>query len=250
MKNLMLTLSLAILTNAAFAADKLIISTVEVQNFESESSSLKGIGDVGGAAGGAGPIIPDIGATGPGSEGAGGKFSFDQVGQVITIAKDIVALGEAVYTLVQKGKPSNTTDFAPISVVPKDPSTKEHLDPFELETCSFPVEKKFKTSMTTGGMEVVKFEYMVIYVYGCSWNGAGKYIQAAMVQPVTVKTSYGWDFNATMKLSGIMNHGTKTDPNVGAMLTIKYSMNSWRTAFERNDTIHITGKGEFKTYTR
>ncbi len=249
----MLTLSLTMLTNAVIAApsQKIEISTVEVPAFESQ---LKGAGPAG-AGSGAGPIIPDIGVGNAGSGGptpstGGGKFSFDQVGQVITVAKDIVALGEAVYTLVQKGKPSNTTEFAPISIVPKDPISKEALDPFELENCTFPVEKKFKTSITTAGMEVVKFEYMVIYVYNCSWNGSGKYIQAAIVQPVTVKTSYGWDFNATMKLSGIMNHGTKADPNVGAMLTIKYSMNSWRNAFERNDTIHITGKGEFKTYSR
>jgi hypothetical protein len=69
-----------------------------------------------------------------------------------------------------------------------------------------------------------------------------------MVQPVSVKTSYGWDFNATMKLNGIMNHGSKAQPVVGAMLSIKYSMNSWHTAFERNDTVHITGNGELKNY--
>lgn len=233
----MLTLSLALLTNAAFGAEKLTISTVEVQNFE--SSSNKGLGDVAGAGSGAG--TSDTGSS---------KFDLATAGQVISIAKDIVALGEGIYTLVQKGKPSNTTDFSALAIVPKDPISKEALDPFELETCSFPVEKKFKTSMTTGGAEVVRFEYMVIYVYGCSFNGTGAFIQAIMIQPVSVKTSYGWDFNATMKLSGIMNHGTKADPVAGAMLTIKYSMNSWRTAFERNDTMHITGKGEFKSYTR
>ena len=169
---------------------------------------------------------------------------------VIATAKDIVALGEAMYTLVQKGKPSNTTEFAPVSIVPKDPISKEIVDPFDMEYCSFPVEKKYRTQMKTAGSVVVDFEYMVVYSYGCSYSGAGKYIQSAMVQPVRVKSTYGWDFNATMRLTGIMNHGTKAEPNVGAMLTIKYSMNSWRTAFEKNDTIHITGDGQLKTYSR
>lgn len=259
----MMTLSLALITTGAFAApEKITVETVEITHF---SSTLKGMNDVGGAGGaqggGAGGYAhttkgADVGGVVGGGETptiptpstGGGKFSIDQVGQVIAVAKDIVALGESIYTLVQKGKPSNTTEFAPISVVPKDPITKEIADPFDMENCSFPVEKKFATTMKTGGAEVVRFEYMVIYTYGCSYNGAGKYIQNAIVQPVTVKTSYGWDFNATMKLSGIMNHGTKADPVVGAMLTIKYSMNSWRTAFERNDTVHITGKGELKSY--
>jgi hypothetical protein len=234
MKNFMVTLSLALMTTGAFAApEKITVETVEIKSF---SSNLKGL-DVAGAGGG---------ATAPVNTGT--KFSINQVGEVIAVAKDIVALGESIYTLVQKGKPSNTTDFAPISIVPKDPITKEIADPFDMENCSFPVEKKFATTMKTAGSEVVRFEYMVIYTYGCSYNGTGKYIQNAIVQPVSVKTTYGWDFNATMKLSGIMNHGTKAEPVVGAMLTIKYSMNSWRTAFERNDTVHITGKGELKNY--
>ncbi|MBA2404095.1 MAG: hypothetical protein H0V66_04935 [Bdellovibrionales bacterium] len=234
MKNLVLTLSLALMTTGAFAApEKFTVETVELKNFK---SNLQGL---------------DVGGSGSGSTTPGGpKVSMEQVGQVIATTKDIVALGESIYTLVQKGKPSNTTDFAPISIVPKDPISKEIVDPFDMEGCSFPVEKKFVTSIKTGGAEVVRFEYMVIYTYGCSYNGSGKYIQNAFVQPVSVKTTYGWDFNATMKLAGIMNHGTKAEPVVGAMLTIKYSMNSWRTAFERNDTVHITGKGELKSYTR
>lgn len=258
MKTLLMTLSLALLTNAAFAdAGKLTIDTFEVEEFSHESQQ-KSLGDVAGAGGGApGPIIPDIGigggGVGPGPgpiTGGLGTSGFDRVGQVISVAQSIVALGESVYNLVQKGKPHNTTEYAPVSIVPKDPISKEALDPFELENCSFPTTKKFKTNITSGGATVVTFEYMVVYVKGCSYNGVGNYIQALMIQPVNIKTSYGWDVNASMKLTGIMNHGSKTDPNVGALMTIKYSMNSWRTAFEKNDTIHITGKGEFKTYSR
>ena len=244
----MMMLSLALVTTGAFAAPELTVQTMEVKNFK---SVLKGIDVVGAGSGGIVPPIPPLPTipTFP-TDGAPPKFSFDQIGMVITIAKDIVALGESIYTLVQHGKPSNTTDFAPISVVPRDPLTKEIADPFDLEECSFPVEKKFVTTMKSGNMEVVRFEYMVIYNYNCSYNGTGKFIQNAAIIPVTVKTGYGWDFNATMKLSGIMNHGTKASPVVGAMLTVKYSMNSWRTAFERNDTFHITGLGELKSFSK
>lgn len=172
----------------------------------------------------------------------------ERIGQVISTAKDVVALGEAIYTLVQKGKPSNTTEYAPVRIVPRDQATKEHVDPFDLENCAMPTTKKYVASIKSGSKEVVRFEYMVIYTVGCSYNGTGKWIESAMVQPVSVKTGFGWDFTATMKLSGIMNHGSKTDPVAGALLTMKYQMNSWSTSFERNDTIHITGRGELKTY--
>jgi hypothetical protein len=172
----------------------------------------------------------------------------ETAGKVIQTARDMVALGEAIYSLVQKGKPTNVTEYAPISVVPRDPMTKEYADPFDLEGFSMPVEKSFVAKVKNGsGKEVVNFNYKVIYSYGGSYNGAGKYLTNVIIVPGSIKTSFGWDFNATMKLSGIMNHGTKADPVAGVMVTVKYQMNSWSSAFERNDTIHITGNGELKT---
>lgn len=168
---------------------------------------------------------------------------------IIQVARDIVALGEAVYELVKKGRPTNVTEYAPISVVPRDPTTKEYIDPFELEGFSFPVEKNFVTNIKDGtGSSAVTFSYKVLYSYGGSYNGKGRYLTNVIVVPGSVRTSFGWDFNATMKLSGIMNHGTKADPVAGIMITLKYQMNTWSSAFERNDTIHITGNGELKNY--
>ncbi len=262
MKKLMIASTLLIASLAqANVAEKITIETVELPLSYSEKA-LTGGTQVGGSLGG--------GVQASGGRVGGGITTFpsasssfypsfqdtsyqsttgDKVGQVISTAKDIVALGEAVYTLVQKGKPSNTTEYAPISIVPRDPMTKEYADPFDLENCSMPVTKKFKTTVKSGPKVVVNFDYMIVYSVGCSYNGAGKYISSASVIPSAVKTSFGWDFSASMKLSGIMNHGTKVDTVAGAILTIKYQMNSWTTSFERNDTIYITGRGELKTLT-
>lgn len=247
MKKLILSLALTAVTTGAFA--QVSIKTVEIKTPNisvgigpgTGSTNTGIIGDVAGAGSGAGDPIGGI-------TGVGGMGAFDRVGQVLSVAQTAVALGEGVYTLAQHGKPSNTTEYAPISIVPRDPISKEIVQPFDMEDCSMPVKKTFRSVMTTGGVEVVKFEYMVIYVYGCSYEGVGKYIQAALIQPLSVKTGYGWDFTATMKLSGMMNHGKKADPIAGALLTIKYTMNSWRTAYERNDTVHIRGDGQLKTY--
>lgn len=173
----------------------------------------------------------------------------EKTGRVISVAKDMVALGEAIYELVKKGRPTNVTEFAAISVVPKDKETKQHVDPFELEGFSMPVERNFTAKITNGlGKEVVKFDYAIVYSYGGSWNGSGKYLTNVMIVPKNIRTTFGWDFNATMKLSGIMNHGSKADPVAGAMVTVKYQMNSWTAAFERNDTVHLTGNGELKNF--
>lgn len=175
--------------------------------------------------------------------------TLERTGKVIQTARDIVALGEAIYELVKKGKPTNVTEYAPISVVPKDPATKEHVDPFELEGFSIPVQKSFTAKIKNGfGKEVVSFTYSVIYSYGGSFNGAGKYLTGVSIIPGAIRTTHGWEFNASMKLSGIMNHGTRLDPVAGVLVTIKYQMNSMKTAFERNDTIHLSGLGQLTSY--
>jgi hypothetical protein len=169
--------------------------------------------------------------------------------EVIAIAKDVIALGEKVYELVYKGKPvTNITTHSPISVLPKDKITGQVVDVMDLENCSMPTRKKYQTSVKRAGVTVAKFKYLIVFTYNCSYEGKGKYIQAAMLEPIAADVSYGWDFNAEMKYQGMMNHSSKADPVVGAFLSVKYSLKSWRSAFERNDTIHITGKGDVKNH--
>lgn len=199
-----------------------------------------------GTPGNPGPIPSPIPIPGP---SYGGSSSGGNIGQVISNAKDIVALGEAVYELVKKGKPRVQTDYAPINIVPKDPISKEYVDPMELEGASFPTERSFRARVKNGaGVEVVVFNYKVVYTYGASYNGTGKYLANLLIVPGSIKATHGWEFNSTAKLSGMMNHGTRADPVAGALITIKYNINSARYAFERNDTIHVTGRGEIRSF--
>lgn len=173
----------------------------------------------------------------------------EQTGRIITTAKDVVALGEAIYELLNKGRPKITTEYAPISVVPRDPTSKEIIDPFELEGFSMPTERRFNAKVKNKvGQEVVNFNYKLMYSYGGSYNGKGKYLTGVIIVPGNIRAKRGWIVDSSMKLSGIMNHGTKDSPVAGAVLNIKYAIHSMFQAFERNDTIHITGKGEMKSY--
>ena len=173
----------------------------------------------------------------------------ERTGKVIQVVKDLVALGETIYDLVKKGKPSNVTEYTAISVIPRDPTTKEIVDPLSMEGFSFPEERSYVAKVKNAvGKEVVTFSYKVIFSHSGSFNGKGKYLTNVMVVPGAVKTSFGWDFSATMRLSGVMNHGTKDEPVAGALVAIKYTVTSWSAAFERNDTIHVSGKGDVRNF--
>lgn len=219
------------------------IETKEISYDEFKSLNSRDLPNNNGLA----PNFPNGGFNGPGPSN-GNPSTLETTGKVIQTARDMVALGEAIYELVKKGRPTNVTEYAPISVIPKDPMTKEHVDPFDMEGFSIPVSKSFTAKIKNGlGKEVVSFTYQVVYSYGGSYDGTGKYLTGVSIIPGSVRTTYGWDFNATMKVSGIMNHGSRAEPVAGVLLTVKYQMNSRSNAFERNDTIHITGAGQLKS---
>src|SRR5690606_38429681 len=102
--------------------------------------------------------------------------------KVIQVTKDLVALGESTYTLVKKGKPSNTTEFGAISVVPKDKATLAPVDPFELENFSIPTVQSFRTVIRNArGGVAVTFDYVVVFSYGGTYEGSGRYLMGVMV---------------------------------------------------------------------
>jgi hypothetical protein len=250
--NKLLLLSTFFLSVSVFSAQNIPLdqqiasfSVEEVSDAELNARGLGIVRDIGGETKGTSGGKPEVEPTPPATV----EDRLSRTGTIIQAAKDIVALGEAIYELVKKGKPTNVTEYAPISVVPRDPITKEYVDPFDLEGFSIPVEKNFVAyAKNLAGATVVTFSYKVIFSYGGSYNGNGKYLTNVLIVPGKVETKFGWDFNATMKLSGIMNHGTKAQPVAGIMVTVKYQMNSWSTALERNDTIHITGNGDLKNH--
>jgi hypothetical protein len=179
----------------------------------------------------------------------GNPPTVDNAGKVISTAKDLVALGEDVYKLVIKGKPHNTTSYAPISVVPKE--NGEAVDIFTTEYWSEPVSRTFEAVYENlYGVDVVTFRYSVIFSYGGSYNGKGKYLTAVQIIPEQVRTLFGFDFTSTMKLGGIQNHGSRENPIAGATLLLESTISSVMVAHTDVYTFHVNGMGGFVSYQR
>lgn len=169
------------------------------------------------------------------------------VGSVITMARDLVALGEDIYRLIIKGKPTNTTSYAPISVIPKINGAP--VDLLETENWRLPTKRSFEVVYkNVYGMDVVRFKYSVIYSYRGQYNQKGAYLTAVQVIPESIRTLFGFDFSATMKVGGIQNQGTRQNPIAGVTLLMEYTMSSFLVVQNRVDTFFITGLGSFKKF--
>jgi hypothetical protein len=171
----------------------------------------------------------------------------EKVGKVISVARDLVALGEDIYRLVIKGKPTNQSTYAPISVIPRVDG--KAVDILDTENWRAPVKRTYQIVYENlYGIDVVTFRYSVIYSYGGSYDGKGAYLTAVQIIPETVRTLFGFDFTATMKLGGIINQGTKANPNAGATLLMEYTVSSVMVANNQVDTFFVNGRGGFKKY--
>lgn len=165
------------------------------------------------------------------------------IGIIIGFGKELVALGESVYNLVLKGKATNRNRFKAINVIPKDPDTKKHIDPFDLEETSDLIKKRYVVKARNAfRQEVVTFEYLVLF-QTATYQGKGKYIQNALIVPLHVRVLYGIDFSSRMNLISVANKGTKANPVASAVLNVNYSISSMVTALDNNDVFTITGNG-------
>lgn len=175
----------------------------------------------------------------------GNANPIDSAGKIVKIGRDLVALGEDIYKLVIKGKPTVSTKYTPISVIPK--VNGEPVDILETELWQVPIKRTYEVSWENiYGMTITTFRYSVIFAYGGTYNGKGAYLTAVQVVPESVAVSFGFDFTANMKLGGIQNQGTRESPIAGATLLIEYTINSVMSANSEVATFFVTGRGEFK----
>lgn len=169
----------------------------------------------------------------------------DRAGKVIGVARDLVALGEDIYKLIDKGRPHITTKYAPISVVPKVDG--QAVDPMDTEGwAKYPRVQGYEIIYRNlYNIAVVTFRFKVMWAYGGSYNGKGKYISGAQIVP-EADVLWGFDFSATMKLGGVHNTGTRANPIANATLLIEHNVSNILRSTTRVSTIVIDGKGKME----
>lgn len=154
----------------------------------------------------------------------------------------IINIGKKIWNIVVAGKPvmNYKTDIA--TAMPQ--GVKCWLD---LSNWQAPISKTYSyTAKNAFGMDVVKFNYRVIFVYGGGVNGQGQYIGYATTQPVDMVVQWGFKLNAVGSVPTVFNTGSKNDPVGGMQMNMNYRIESPMTTIEQSQAYFISGKGEFK----
>ncbi len=176
---------------------------------------------------------------------AGDATYSESMGEVIAVYDSIVALGEKIYPLIEKGRPVWKLEYAPISVLPSIDG--KPANPMEMSGWNIPQSRSYRVSyINLYQMTVVDFAYTVHFTTGGSLDGKGLYLTGVQVVPETLHLAWGFSFSATSKLVQIQNHGTKDDPVAGLNVMLSYTVDTVLKHTEENLVFFVRGDGSFK----
>lgn len=165
------------------------------------------------------------------------------LGQIIMVTDQLIALGKKIWAIIEAGKPVITTNMSkPISVLPKqDDGTFAFSD---MANWSMPAVKSYRVSYKNGwNSEVIGFTYTVYFQHSGTYNDVGAYITSLNVEASEIYVAWGFKFDATSALVGIANMGSSADPIASATVSIAYKASSWFSEVNTQESFFVTGKG-------
>jgi hypothetical protein len=158
------------------------------------------------------------------------------------VVDKLIALGEKIWKIVEMGKPVVTTNLTPISVLPRTSDPEAAF--YAMENWAAPMVKRYSVAFKNGfGSKVVDFTFYVIYQYGGSYEGKGKYLTGVQIVPENLGVSWGFKFDAQTTLLAISNRGSRIDPVAGATFTLTYKTTSPFKDITGSATFHVSGDG-------
>tara|TARA_Y100000780_G_scaffold232596_1_gene268885 strand:+ start:16211 stop:16954 length:744 start_codon:yes stop_codon:yes gene_type:complete len=172
-----------------------------------------------------------------------------RIDDVIMTTRNLIAIGKEIYKIIEAGRPVvNIGESKSLSVLPMDEKGTP-VDSFRLSNWSTPKAKKYKVvAKNYLGMSPVSFEFMLIYNYGGSLDGKGKYLTGTQIKATSVQVSWGYELNANFSVQSIINQGTDEEPIAGAVLAIDYKIKTVLKESRSSKTFFVNGVGQTKAF--
>jgi hypothetical protein len=166
---------------------------------------------------------------------------------IADIAVDkFINIGKKVWEIVEAGRPVVDLQTDVATALPMTDSG-EPVCWTEMENWRVPQSQRFAVILKNRlGEEAVHLEYRVIYQVGGSFEGRGRYIAYAAVQPMMVNVNWGWTLLMNAEVLGVANTGTTEDPVPGMTLLVNYRVKTVFQDTPLSKTFFITGLGEFQ----
>ena len=143
-------------------------------------------------------------------------FAFDGITEIIN-------LGQAIWKVVEAGKPVLTSKNAYASALPANVKSAGELENFS------PLQFKSYTKRATSWYYGTAFEitYTLAHKYHGSFEGKGQYLDAVTVLPHKVDVSWAYNLNVGVEKISVSNLASKESPVGCLVMEFAMTVTSW-----------------------
>ncbi len=161
------------------------------------------------------------------------------IDKVDLIVDKIINIGQKIWNVVEKGKPVANYSSASANALPENATRWDQLESWNIPKSKI-VSVVYKNIY---GIEVIRFTYKIVLLYGGSVGSVGKYIGYANVEPLEMTTAYMYTFNVKAAVEAVYNMGTKKNPLAGMILNISWTVETVLKKSTMTHTYALDGLG-------
>lgn len=153
---------------------------------------------------------------------------------------EIVNLGLKIWKIIEDNKPVVNVRGMTAQALPSGITCWDQLEGWKI-----PISREYEVTYVNGfNMDVVKFNFRILFTYGGRFNGVGAYIANLSIMPEHLDVSWGYKFDAEVKVPYVVNLGTRENPVAGSQISLDWNVRTPLKDSRASVVFFVSGNGE------
>lgn len=154
----------------------------------------------------------------------------------------IIAIGDKIWKIIERNKPVVNLSSQHVDLLPDGARSWNQLQGWKT-----PQSRVYQTLYKNAyGMNVVEFNYRVIFTPGGNVNGKGQYLARVEIEPAVVNVAWGYKFSAQGEVFNPTNAGTRQSPIAAMELRLNWQVNTVLRHMQESTRFYVRGDGLFE----
>lgn len=166
--------------------------------------------------------------------------------EIALVLDGLLAIGKKIWPIIDANRPViTTTGLSPaVSIIPEVAPGTAKAELAQMANWSAPKAVSYRVSYKNiFKMEVVGFTYTIMFQYGGSHKGKGKYITSLKTQASEVSAAWGFNFDAASELISISNVGSDEAPLASGIFQVSYKVRGIVNEMRNAQSFFVDGNG-------
>jgi hypothetical protein len=176
------------------------------------------------------------------AEAGGLQGAVAQLTAAEVVVDKIINIGTKIWNVIEKGRPVANYSAQKATALPQNARRWDQLQNWQRPTSR--VQSVVYKNLY--GIEVVRFTYRVISLYGGDVSGIGRYIGYATVEPLEMTVAFMYTFNANTKVDAVYNMGSAANPVAGMLMNVNWTVSTVLKTSTKSHSYTLDGRGNIQ----